>query len=54
MKIITVEEHFITKEAMAILKKYNASLPDQKSLKKHEADMKAGHVDASPKGAGLQ
>ena len=48
MKVITVEEHFTTPEAMKIIQKYQASLPDQGKLKQYQKEMDAGMVGASP------
>lgn len=48
MKVITVEEHFITATAMAIIQKYNDGLEDQAALKLYQKDMTAGMLGAAP------
>ncbi|MFC4772779.1 amidohydrolase family protein [Enterococcus hermanniensis] len=48
MKVITVEEHFTTPEAMAVIQKYNASLPNQAEFKQYQQDMNAGMLGATP------
>lgn len=48
MKIITIEEHFTTRETIKIIQDYNASLPNQDALKLYQTDMNAGMLACTP------
>ncbi len=48
MKVITVEEHFTTPTAMAIIQKYQAGLPHQSERAQRQKAMDEGLVAATP------